>query len=622
MLPTAHSVHIQPSLVRFILAFCGNAFFLLLCIASLPKGLWQLVMWTKCVIGLLCFFPSAIDLYAQDSTSNNTKSLPAPAKKDTLVKLKGSISLYSTIYHMDGNASRRSPFSWTISGNPVISIKGIVIPVRIISGEQNRYFRQSFNQAGISPRYKWLTLHLGYRNLYFSPFTLGGHTFLGTGLELNPGKWKMAFMYGRMRKAIGEDPLLPYNVIATYKRIGYGARISYGSSRNLIAISFFRARDDTSSLERNSATAGNRLTPSDNIVAGIQSKQQFGGRNGKSTLIWELDWAISAYNRDYRVQPLPTRKMGLWKPFRGLFQPTYSMQMATAGQTSLTLKTKDISTKVLYRRIAPDYLSMGAYYFQTDAENITIEPSWTMWKKKLSIQAGMGIQRDNLSNQRMSTTKRTIGSVNLSLVPNQKYALDVQLSNYGIAQKAGRNPLNDTTRMVQANKNISIINRYSSMTQQKAKTMILMLTYQQVSDLNTFSSIFNNAAVFFANLTYNQLWIPAGCTMNIAINHTTFNSYAGKTLLSGITTGIVKALPDNRLASDASVSVFYNVYKPNPAFATPPKRSMIFTLTSGTQYRINLHHVLHGNVNCIFNRAGDNESFSEITGVLGYTCNF
>jgi hypothetical protein len=245
-----------------------------------------------------------------------------------------------------------------------------------------------------------------------------------------------------------------------------------------------------------------------------------------------------------------------------------------------------------------------------------------MWKKKLSIQASMGFQRDNLSNQRMSTTKRTIGSVNLSLAPNQKYALDVQLSNYGIAQKAGRNPLNDTTRMVQANKNISIINRYSSIDQQKAKTMILMLNYQQVSDLNAFTSIFNNTTIFFANLTYNQVWIPAGFTMNIALHHTIFNSYAGKSLLSGITTGMNKTLPDNRLSSDASVSFFSNVYIPNTALTTRLQRSMIITFSSGAHYRINLHHVLNGNVNCIFNRAGDNESFSEITGVLGYTYNF
>lgn len=520
---------------------------------------------------------------------------------------------------MDGTTYRRPPFCWTLSGNPVISIKGVVVPTRLIVGEQNRYFRQPFNQAGISPRYKWVTLHLGYRNMYFSPFTLGGHTYLGAGLELSPGKWKMGLMYGRLRKAIGEDPLLPYDVTATYKRIGYGGYVSYGSSNHLVAFSLLRARDDSNSLDRNAATANTRVAPADNIVAGIHSKQQLRAKGSKTKLLWEFDWAVSAYNRDYRAQPLSNRKLGLWKPFRGLFQPTYSMRLATAGQTSITLKTKDVSTKMLYRRVDPDYLSMGAYYFQTDMESITLEPSWTMWKKKLSIQTSIGIQRDNLANQKMSTTRRTIGSVNLSLTPNPKYALDVQLSNYGLSQKAGRNPLNDTIRMAQANRNISIINRYSSVTPRKAKTLILLLNFQQVSDLNAFSSAFNNATIFFANATYNQVWMPTGFSMTAGVNHTILKTYAGITLLSGITTGMNKTFLQSRVATDVSLSVFANSYQPNGNFSAQATHSMIFTFSSGTQYRINPHHVLSENLNCIVNRAVKNEAFSEITVVIGYT---
>ena len=132
-----------------------------------------------------------------------------------------------------------------------------------------------------------------------------------------------------------------------------------------------------------------------------------------------------------------------------------------------------------------------------------------MLKKKLSIQSSLGLQKDNLTNQRQATTKRTIGSVNLSFIPGLNYSLDVQLSNYGIAQKAGRNPLNDTIRMVQANKNISVINSYSIIDQRKAKTVMLMLNYQQVSDLNAYTSTINNSNIFFVNLAYNLVWIPA-----------------------------------------------------------------------------------------------------------------
>ncbi len=543
-------------------------------------------------------------------------------KKDTLIKIKGSISVTNSIYYMNGHSYRRPPYSWSWSGNPVLSIKGIMIPTKIIIGTQNRYDQQPFNQIGISPRYKWITLHLGYRNLHFSPFTLAGHTFLGTGLELNPGKWKMAFMYGRMRKAILEDPLQPFQIQATYKRIGYGGYAGYGNNNNFIAFSFFKARDDTALIENNTPNTNDRLSPADNLVASIQSKLQIGKKNNKRKLIWETAWAASAHNSDYRSQPIATSKLGLWKPFTGIFKPTHSLRLATAGQTSLLFKWKDFSTRMQYRRIDPDYISMGAYFFLTDMESFTLEPSWKASNKKLNIQSSLGLQRNNLTQQRQAVTRRTIGSLNISFIPSQKYTLDVQLSNYGIAQQTGRNPLNDTTRMVQANTNISISNRYLSIKEGKVQSAILILNYQQVSDLNAITASMNNSRIFFFNLTYDHVRIPAGLTMNTAIHYTLFNSYAGKTLLSGITGGITKTIMPNKLTYRNTASIFSSVYHPNGTFAANGQRSKIATLNSGVQYKINRHHQWNGDVSCIFNWAATNQSFSEITGRLGYTYNF
>jgi len=39
----------------------------------------------------------------------------------------------------------------------------------------------------MSPYYKWITIHVGYRNINYSQFTLAGHTILGAGIELHPG---------------------------------------------------------------------------------------------------------------------------------------------------------------------------------------------------------------------------------------------------------------------------------------------------------------------------------------------------------------------------------------------------------------------------------------------------
>src|SRR5690606_30555610 len=101
-------------------------------------------------------------------------------------------------YGTSGIASRRQPFSWYITGAPVVSIYGISFPFSMTVSEQERRYAQPFNRYGVSPRYKWLTLHAGYRNVRFSDFTLAGVNMLGGGVEINPGIFRFGAMAGRI----------------------------------------------------------------------------------------------------------------------------------------------------------------------------------------------------------------------------------------------------------------------------------------------------------------------------------------------------------------------------------------------------------------------------------------
>src|SRR5882762_8583109 len=95
------------------------------------------------------------------------------------VALSGNISLTSIFYKADGIPNRYLPFNYVIAGSPVLSLYGMQIPVSFVIGRQQSSFSQPFNQFGLSPSYKWVTIHAGYRSLVFSPYTLAGHTFLG-----------------------------------------------------------------------------------------------------------------------------------------------------------------------------------------------------------------------------------------------------------------------------------------------------------------------------------------------------------------------------------------------------------------------------------------------------------
>src|SRR5690606_19189222 len=88
------------------------------------------------------------------------------------IDFSGSLSLRLNSYSTSRDNSVRDPFFWTISGSPTLSIYGVTLPFYFSFCQKNQDVRQPFNQFGLSPSYKWLRVHLGYRNISFSDFTL------------------------------------------------------------------------------------------------------------------------------------------------------------------------------------------------------------------------------------------------------------------------------------------------------------------------------------------------------------------------------------------------------------------------------------------------------------------
>src|SRR5690554_4518031 len=148
------------------------------------------------------------------------------------VRVFGGLSVRTMHYQAQGIANRRQPFNFIVSGSPVLSIYGIDIPIQFMLSKKEQSFQQPFNRFGLSPRYKWLTVHGGYRNVHFSPYTLAGHTMLGAGIEMNPGKLRVGLMYGRLNRATGIDTLTQTLAPYSFDRKGLAAKLGYGTARN------------------------------------------------------------------------------------------------------------------------------------------------------------------------------------------------------------------------------------------------------------------------------------------------------------------------------------------------------------------------------------------------------
>jgi hypothetical protein len=218
-------------------------------------------------------------------------SIPKPKK----FGLFGSIGLGTQFYSNLEGAARNRPGTWMLSGSPVVRLFGYDAPLSFSLSEQNRSFQQPFNLMGFSPRFKWITFHLGYRSLHFSNYTLSGIPVLGVGVEMNPGNLRIAAQYGRFNRAVSRlDSLGAFGIgnRLSFDRWGYAAKVGFGSRSSYFDLIFLKAWDDSGSVARLLADSV-RLNPSENVVIGFNTRLQL-----SPSLAFEADAAYSAYTGD------------------------------------------------------------------------------------------------------------------------------------------------------------------------------------------------------------------------------------------------------------------------------------------------------------------------------------
>jgi hypothetical protein len=353
--------------------------------------------------------------------------------KQKPIEVRGSLSAGLMFYGVSGIQNRRQPFSWYLSGAPTLKIYGITMPFSLTVSEQERRFSQPFNQYGVSPYYKWVKLHLGYRNVRFGDFTLAGANFLGAGIELTPKNLRLGFVYGQFARAVeedtsGTDPRYRY-LRPTYQRLGWAAKVGFGKPKAYLDFSFFKAKDIVGSIK--SPSLRSRITPMENTAIGL--KNHFG--LFKQKLVFDFELAASILTRDNRTD-IKTEDKTL-QTLLNVMAVNISSAFFKALRANSSYQFKGGRVGLQYQRIDPDYQSLGVYFFQNDVEQITLSSSYNMLKGKLGLSASYGTQHDNLNAKKSATTHRTIGSLNVSATPMKGLNIGLNYSNFGVGQSRG-----------------------------------------------------------------------------------------------------------------------------------------------------------------------------------------
>lgn len=544
----------------------------------------------------------------QDSTR-----VDSAATKPKNWTIKGELDVNTGFYQMKGlDAPRGQMLPWGLNGKITLrSQSGWIIPVTGLYSSQNNRFRQPYNQVGTSPVYKnWLMLHGGYRNVYFSPYTLAGHTFLGGGVELNPKKLRLGFIYGKFNRAI-EHNLAQPDVIPYFKRTGFAARAGVGTKTNYLDLIVMKVADDVHSIGQ--LPEEQLLSPAENLVVGLSSRLKI-----KKKFTFELEGSASVYTRDTRAEAIGDQvHIPYYDVIKKVFVPRISTQLSTALQAAFGYRNKYFNGRIQYKRIEPDFKTMGAYYFQNDIEHYTASPNFSLFKSKLKLNTSLGFQHDNLLNQKRARTNRLIGSTALVYTPNEDLSFDVYYSNYGITQKAGYMALIDTLRISQNNRTVSGNVMYMKIGESTIKTLNATAIYQELQDLNNHTASFNENKNWNYSAGYAHQDLIRDFDFSVNYSYTLTTAEDLSSLFHGPTVTLSKKLLKNRnlLLSTNAGYMFseQNIYE----FT---EKGGVVNFSASTSYTFARHHNLSLNWSYIDSKGG--QAFSENRGSIAYYFNF
>ena len=539
-------------------------------------------------------------------------------KKQKPFTITGGVNLQGQIYSMGGAPPRQPWNSYVLSGTPTLNVYGIQLPFSFTLSNNQRDFRQPFNQIGVSPMYKWMKIHAGYRSVTFSQFGLAGHMILGGGFEMTPKKFRLSVMYGRSNKAVAEDTTktISQNLNSinypAYKQMLLAVKMGVGTANNFFDLYFLKGKDDTTSLKVKPQKT--EVLPGENFVLGFVHKFSF----FKNKLDWQSEAAGSVFTRDQSMMKYDLSTVKQADLIRKIMIPNYSTTFYTAIESQVKYKHKYFSVGGKYRRIEPDYKSMGAYFFQSDLEQMTGTFTAKLFKSKLNLNGSYGIQNDNISRKKVATTQRNIYSIVVNYILNKHFGIDFNVSNYGTAQRAGTKSLSDTNRINQISNSYTVTPHFFFQKGNKAHSILLILGNQTLNDRNTFTSNYSEMSMIFGNLNYSLSDIEKKTAYLFGLNYNQSTTISGEISMMGATVGTSRSFLKDKLSSD--FNLVGNITQFNGV-----SNGFLTTLSSGNNYTITKKQSVRLQLNWLINQSKNTaagKSFNEFTGMIQYRYNF
>ncbi|MCP4459086.1 MAG: hypothetical protein GY816_13845 [Cytophagales bacterium] len=466
------------------------------------------------------------------------------------VTVGGGISWNNTFYTATGMENRRDPYFWQFNANLNFNFFGVVqTPFSLTISQQQKNFNQPqpFNRFGLSPNYKSITAHLGHRSMSFSQFTLAGTIFLGTGAEYKPknNPWRASAMYGQLAKPVNKvasDGLVFTQ--PTYRRIGYGAKIGYEKDDFSTHLIMFRAEDDENSI---SVTDSLEIRPEENLVLGLVSRFKV-----IESLTFEIDYAYSLFSRDVTAPKSVLNEYSFKNNLGGLYNFNSSSTFTNALQSKFIYSGDFYQLNASYRRIDPDFITLGSSFLNNDLEDISGGVALPLLDNKVSLSANAGVQKNNLNNQLAAEIKRFIFSSSASIRFSERLNSSFSYSNFNSNTSQmllQRDVLSDTLEFFQVTRS-GTVNATYQLGKENQNSVFTTFSLQDATDSDKNQSTFTNINAGYTTIL-NQIW-----RITLSGSYNRNETLENETSSYGPVLGVGRSLANNKIQTNLSVNLF------------------------------------------------------------------
>jgi hypothetical protein len=376
---------------------------------------------------------STVYLHGQNVRTKNLDSLILAKSKSyikTDLSAQGKIALSTEINY---NPKNKSNFlNYRIQGNIQTNIFGFTTPVnfsysngRTVYGyDLNPVQLPSFNRLGFSPKYKDLTIHVGYRQMNFTKYTLSGHQFKGWGFEYQPENYYLAFMKGILKPAVLEDFTDISLIEPSFQRDAWAVKGGYESESLAFGFAFLKSIDDPNSIDKYEDFSRS-ISPRENAVIGFYGKKSLG-----ENLIFDFDYAFSGLSYDIVNDPnLDITTQYTAYNYFGLFTTRNNSIYDKAMKSSLTYKFSSFDISYNYERVDPDFRTLGAFFFNNNFITRTAGVSRSFLEERLNVNVEGGIEKIAEPTEQQENTGRLIGSLHSKYKVNDRLSFTGKYSN-------------------------------------------------------------------------------------------------------------------------------------------------------------------------------------------------